>query len=360
MLLCTAAAMTAVSTGAQVRWNPSDWKVVDGNNTRMVNNSEKEVQVTPMSGKDHCHIYNAVDLTFTSEEPYLIIHFEATEGIRANKQHTAFKFYNELEKYGELTEEQINSYAGYVFNESFNVDKGDGYVVYRGKYNDSDEDIFTNGWGYDNTVGRGNIWVIDLRQVPTPNGGYIFDKEDIKTFSITNVRNPWWTTVDGAPARMRSALQIEICTNVTPSGIDKAEFLADKYIFYRYIATAKPEEIETSTVSRANSDKIDIDKVRGLIDNYREKANDANDYDESKIRVPVMTGVETVAANGLNVTVRGNHISCEGASTLEVYNLTGCLVAATEGAEAEVCTGLYIVRATAADGTVKTGKIIVK
>lgn len=356
------AAMVAVGTfnaEAQVRWNPANWQVVDGGNTQLLDKDHMEVVVTPVSGKDHCHIYNAVDLTFSAEEPYLIMHFEASEGIRCNKQHSMFKFYNDFEKYNELTEEQITSYQGYVFDQTFNVDKGDGYVVYRGKYNDTDEDIFTNGWDYSKTVSRGNIWVIDLRQVPTKNGGYIFDKEGVPTFSITHTRAPWWTNVEGAPARMKSALQIELCTNVIPDGTTKAEFLTDKSIQYRYIATASANEV--CKESRAGGEDIDPDKVKMLIDNYRARAEKENDYAEPLNRNGASSGIDTVtAANTLSIIVNGNTVSCNGATAITLYNITGSRVAAITGNSIEVAKGLYIVRAMAADGTTTTTKVIVK
>ena len=360
IIACAAVAATVFSTDAQVRWNPAEWQVVDGGNTQLLDKDHAEVIVTPVSGKDHCHIYNAVDLTFTSAEPYLIMHFEASEGLRANKQHSMFKFYNDFEKYNELSEEQINGYNGYVFDQTFNVDKGDGYVVYRGKYDDTDEDIFTNGWGYTSTVGRGNIWVIDLRQVPTKNGGFIFDKETVPTFSITHTRAPWWTAVEGAPARMKSALQIEICSNVIPDGTTKAEFLADKSVQYRYIATASPYDIENleGTQTRANSDKIDPAKVKKLIDDYRSNAEKTGNYKETR---DINTGVKEIYASASpNFNVNGNVISCQDAVSMELYNVNGSIVASVAGESVEAQSGLYIVRAIAADGNVMTGKVIIK
>lgn len=361
IITCTAVAATVFSTDAQVRWNPADWQVVDGGNTQLVDKDHMEVIVTPVSGKDHCHIYNAVDLTFTAEEPYLIMHFEASEGIRANKQHSMFKFYNDFEKYNELSAEAIDGYNGYVFDQTFNVDKGDGYVVYRGKYDAADEDIFTNGWDYTKTVECGNIWVIDLRQVPTKNGGYIFGKNDVPTFSITHTRAPWWTAVDGAPARMKSALQIEICTNVIPDGTTKAEFLADKTVQYRYIATASQFDIFTdeALLSRANIAEIDPAKVKKLIDNYRSKAALTGDYVEK--RDITTTGIGEVLSNQtVGFAVNGNRISCQGAVSMELYNVTGTRVASAPGESVEAQPGLYIARAIAADGNVITGKIIIK
>lgn len=354
----TTAMMVAGSATAQVRWNPAEWQVVDGGNTQLVEGEPLEVTVTPVSGKDHCHIYNAVDLTFTADEPYLIIHFEASEGIRANKQHSMFKFYNDFEKYNELSAEEIDGYNGYVFDQSFNVDKGDGYVVYRGKFDDADEDIFTNGWDYNKTVGRGNIWVIDLRQIPRKNGGYLFDKEDVQKFSITHTRAPWWTNVEGAPARMKSALQVEICTNVIPDGTTKAEFLADKYVYYRYISTASAAEVEKAATSRAGAE-IDPDKVKKLITDYRTKATESGEYIED--RTPATSGIIAVAnANGLKFAVNGNAVTCNGAASIALYGITGAQAAAATGNSVEAKAGIYIAKAIAADGSVAIAKVIIK
>lgn len=360
IIACAAIATSVFYVDAQVRWNPTQWQVVDGGNTRLVENDKMEVVVTPQTSKDHCHIYNATDLTFTADEPYLIIHFEATPGLRGNKANAVFKFYNDFEGYNNLTTEQIDGYNGYVFDQTFNVDKGDGFVVYRGKYDDADDDIFTNGWNYDSPVGRGNIWVIDLRQVPTKNGGYIFGKEDVQTFSITHTRAPWWTAVADAPARMKSALQIEICANAIPTGEDKTTYLADKSVQYRYIATASAYDIlkDNDIATRANDANIDPAKLNKLIDDYRTKAETSGVYAESR---DINTGIKELnAAASRNFSVIGNVVSCDGAVSMELFGMNGCRVAAVSGDCVEAQSGLYIVRAIAADGQVFTGKIIIK
>lgn len=359
IIACIAVATTAFNAVAQVRWNPAEWQVVDGANTQLVDNSHMEVVVTPVSGKDHCHIYNAVDLTFTADEPYLIIHFEASDSVRANKQHALFRFYNDFENYDNLTAEEIDGYDGYVFNEKFSVDKDDGYVVYRGKYSSDDEDIFTKDTGYNNTVERGNIWVIDLRKIPTTNGGYLFDKEDVQKFSITHTRSPWWTKVEGAPARMRSALQIEICTNVIPDGKTKADFLADKTVNYRYIATASELDIFTdAALSRANSADIDPVKVRQLIDNYRAKATQTGDYAEHR---DVTTGINEIQSNvTAQFTINDHVIRCQNAVDIKLYSMSGLCLASVAGESIEAQSGIYIARAITTDGNIVTSKIIIK
>lgn len=372
-LVFVSAAMLATSASAQVRWCPADWQVVDGNNTQLLDKDHEAVKVTPVTGKDHCHIHNAVDLTFSANEPYLIIHFEAAQGVRGHKGDSYFKFYNNFDKYNELTAEQIASYNGYVFDEAFNVDKSDDYVVYRGKYADTDDDIFTNGRNaYDKPVGRGNIWVIDLRKVPTKNGGFIFDKENVQAFSITHTRKPWYTnvegtpTVNGEPVHMQSALQIEICANSIPAGEDKAAYLADKWVEYRYIATASAAEIEKeeagAPTSRANSDKIDIDKVRALIDTYhKDKYYDENYRENRPEEGGTPAYIDAIDAdNGMKFAVYGTAVTCDGAAEIALYNIAGAQVAAAAGNTVEATHGIYIAKATAADGTVAIAKVIIK
>lgn len=273
-----------------------------------------------------------------------------------------------LENFDNLTDEEKASYDGYVFEEAFTVDKNDGYVVLRTKYDDSDEDIFSTDWVYDTTTGRGNLWVIDLRKVPTKTGGYIFDDKTKTKVEITDCHSGYWRQVDGAPARVSSDLKIELCSNVIPSNTDKAFFLADKYVHYRYIATASAIDIckdatsATENVkSRAVTDEIDPTKVKTLIDNYHTNASASNNYDEAAIRTDATTGVDNVNAEVENyIYVAGNIVSCPDAAVIELYNLTGSLVASANGDQLEAAAGLYIARATTSNGKVITSKIIIK
>ena len=74
------------------------------------------------------------------------------------------------------------------------------------------------------------------------------------------------------------------------------------------------------------------------------------------------SGVESVAAEGLNIRFDGNALTANGAERIELYNLQGEKVASVTGGYMEVSveSGLYVAVATDATGKRGVLKIIVK
>jgi len=74
------------------------------------------------------------------------------------------------------------------------------------------------------------------------------------------------------------------------------------------------------------------------------------------------SGVESVAAEGLNIRFDGNALTADGAERIELYSLQGAKMASVSGSYMEVSveSGLYIAVATDADGKRGVLKFVVK
>jgi len=75
------------------------------------------------------------------------------------------------------------------------------------------------------------------------------------------------------------------------------------------------------------------------------------------------TGISTVSVNGMNIRQFDGKITAAGASSMAAYSVNGQLAARTNGGILNVSSltkGVYVVIATAPNGSHKAAKVVVK
>jgi hypothetical protein len=330
-------AMTVgVSVQAQLRWDPTKWTNKTSNQRVEIVNNGKAVKAVPMAN-DNAHIRNAATINFSEDEPYLIVKIAVDKEFAIAKNYSGFCFYNQFKRKdgAPLTDAEKIKLNNMVFhNQYFYKTPGLQRILL------DDSDIFTPSVPFD-------VFVIDLND----SNYNILSNGDLKVYTYVDY-------VDyNDDYQLQSFISFDMCC-FGRDDADKNVYLkannegASYGVTYEYIATAGMYDILDT------DELVDPQLVKELIDNYKNGTSlvEVRPGEEGE-----SGGVEGVIADS-NIKILGTRggIRAHGASVISVYSLTGATVAKVNDEIVTVAPGIYIVRATDANGNVTTAKVSVR
>lgn len=241
-------------------------------------------------------------------------------------------------------------------------DEGETRAVDKGLVNNvADKDMTIGG----NAVATGNASSVEGGMVAKSAMNQVFFKELNFAYG-TDATAPW--VGKGIPSLFFESTARSLAFSLSELYVVTGNEVATEVIVYG--TDADNIEISSSDEAVATVEMTDVEKNKALIKIKGVKDGSAvitakSGALEATLSVTVSsgTGIDGIQSSSVSILANGRTFTAEGAVSMDVYDLSGALVASSRGAVISLpmlANGVFIVKATGADNTVSTLKAVVK